>query len=702
MGRRKGESHAATSDRPRLERRRQIVGAICFLWFGCIAARLYYFQIIQYVELMGRAQRQQQRTVEVAPQRGVIYDRQMNPLAMSVGVDSIYAVPSELTEPKLVASLIAPVLQLDQNELLGRFQGMRSFCWVKRKVTSEEASRVRDLNLKGIYFQRESKRFYPKGDLAAQTVGYVGLDDKGLGGLEYSLDASIKGQPGRVLLASDARRRAFSRTEWPGVPGKSVVLTLDEKIQYIAEKALAEQVEKSRATGGVAVVQNPNTGEILALASQPTFDPNHFAGGSPSGHVNRAVGWVYEPGSTFKLIAVAAALEENLTTPQEMIDCQGGKIVLAGHTIHDSHPHYVLSVTDMLAESSDVGTIKLALRLGNDRFYRYIRAFGVGSKTGVELPGEERGLLQPPQRWSGISIGEMAIGQEAAVTPLQVATMYSAIANGGILIEPRILHDVFVGAHHDSLTPAAGHRVLSAPTAETMRKILTTTVEHGTGKGAQLAGYTAAGKTGTAQKIGANGTYSHGLHIGSFVGFAPATNPVVTILVVIDSPVGAYYGADVAAPVFRSIAEQTLGYLNVPQDNSSRLPQMMTSSKPGKAPDQKRGEFPRFLLPDQELYGTATSPVQPASYIQQRPAGGRDSLDRAAPAGPTTPTVVLGDGPLVVVPSFSGWPTRRVAEECEKVGLDLNVVGTGLAVEQNPPPGSKVPAGTRVWVHMAR
>ena len=585
----------------------------------------------------------------------------------------------------MVASLLAPVLGMDADELRDRFQSAHSFSWVKRRVTPQEATRVREMNLKGVYFERETKRFYPKGDLAAQAIGYVGLDDKGLGGIEYTLDDQIKGKPGRVLLASDARRRTFHSTEWAGVPGKSVVLTLDEKIQYTAEKALAEEVARSHAAGGAVVVQNPNTGEILALASQPTFDPNNFNASSATSRLDRAVGWVYEPGSTFKLITVAAALEEKLATPEEMIDCQGGKIVLAGHTIHDAEPNYVLSVTDMLARSSDVGTIKLALRLGEDRLYRYIRTFGIGAKTGVDLPGEERGLLQPPSRWSKISIGEMAIGQEAAVTPLQMVTMYSAIANGGILFEPHIVHDVFTDSHHDALPPAAGHRVLSVQTAETMRKILGVVVDHGTGKAAQLAGYTSAGKTGTAQKIDANGLYNRSLHIGSFIGFAPATNPAVTILVVIDSPVGAYYGAEVAAPVFRSIAEQTLSYLNIPQDNPSRWPQTVPP-KPVKTPDQKQEDFMGFLPSDRESFGAATSPVQPASYSQ------RPSPDGAAPPGPfgggvASSTVVMGDGPLVTIPDFSGWATRRVAQECEKLGLDLNVVGSGLAVEQNPDGG---------------
>ncbi len=700
MGRRKGDSRTAKPDRSRLERRRLVVGVVCFLWFGCVAARLYYFQIIQYVELLGRAKHQQQRTIEVAPQRGAIYDRQMNPLAMSLAVDSVFAAPSELTEPQMVASLLAPVLGVDADELRDRFQATHSFCWVKRRVTPEEATRVRDLNLKGVYFEREPKRFYPKGDLAAQAIGYVGLDDKGLGGIEYALDDQIKGKPGRVLLATDARRRTFHSTEWEGIPGKNVVLTLDEKIQYIAEKALAEEVTSAHAAGGVAIVQNPNTGEILALANQPTFNPNDIDASPTASRLNRAVGWVYMPGSTFKLIPVAAALEEKLASPEEIIDCQGGKIALAGHTIHDDRPHYVLSLTDVVAESSDVGAIKMGLRLGEDRLYRYIRAFGIGSKTGVELPGEERGLLQPPNRWSGISIGEMSIGQEAAVTPLQMVTMYSALANGGILFEPRIIHDVFLGLHHDALPPAGGHRVLSEHTAEMMRQILTAVVDHGTGKPAQLGGYTSAGKTGTAQKIDANGSYNHSLHIASFIGFAPATHPAVTILVVIDSPVGAYYGTEVAAPVFRSIAEQTLEYLNVPQDNPSRWPQTVTP-KPARTPGQKQEDFLGFLPSDRESFGAATSPVQSASFSNRPPPNGPAQPDPSF-GGAAPGTVVLGDGPLVAVPDFSGWAARRVAQECEKLGLDLNVVGSGLAVEQNPIAGMKVPSGTRIWVRMAR
>ena len=700
MGRCKPQSRVAKPDRSRLEGRRLMVGVICLLWFGCIAARLYYLQVIKYVDLLGRAQRQQQRTIEVAPQRGDIYDRQMNPLAMSLSVESVYAVPSELAEPKMVAALLAPVLGLDANDLFGRFQGLRSFCWVKRKVTAEEAARVHDLNLKGIYFQHETKRFYPKGDLAAQAVGYVGLDDQGLGGIEYGLDAEIKGKPGRVLLDSDARHRTFHSSEWPGVPGKNVVLTLDEKIQYIAEKALSEAVANSHAAGGVAIVQNPSTGEILALANEPTFDPNDFSASSAAARLDRAVGWVYEPGSTFKVVSMSAALEENLTNPQEVINCQNGSIVVAGHTIRDHRPFGDLRVTEVMAKSSDVGAIKLGLRLGEDRLYRYIRSFGFGAKTGVELPGEERGLLQPPSRWSGISAGEISMGQEVGATPLQMVTAFSAVANGGILFEPRVVHDIFLDPQHVALPPASGRRVISEHTAEEMRQILAGVVDYGTGKPAQLTGYSSAGKTGTAQKIDGSGTYSKSHYVASFIGFAPATRPAVTILVVIDSPVGAHHGTEVAAPVFRSIAEQTLSYLNIPQDNPSPWPQVMTSALT-RGPGQKRGELAGFLPSGRALPGAATSPVQSASY-SEAPSSDSFALGRGLESGFGANTVVLGDGPMVTVPDFSGWAARRVAEKCEALGLDLNLAGSGLAVEQNPIAGVKVPAGTRVWVRLAR
>ena len=665
-----------------------LLGGFLALWMLALVARLYHLQIIQYVDLLARAERQQQRTIEIAPKRGTIYDRQMQPLAMSLATDSVFAVPSEIPNPEMVADLLAPVVGLEKGDLLGRFKTFKSFCWVKRKVSADEALRVRDLNLRGIYFQKEMKRFYPKGELAAQVLGYVGLDDHGLGGLEYRMNDTIQGTPSRILIAADARRQSFHSTERAGQPGKNVVLTLDENIQYIAEKALADAAAKWRMASGSVVVQNPRTGEVLAMASYPTFDPNGYGKSAPEARINRAVSGVFEPGSTFKLVTVSAALDEHLTTPEEVINCQGGSIVLAGHVIHDDHAHGDLTVRQVVARSSDVGAIKLGLRLGEDRFYRYIRAFGFGSTANIELPGEERGLLQPPSRWSGISIGEISIGQEVGVTALQLASAYSAIANGGVLFQPRVVRGVFLGGSHEPVAPAAGRRVVSRETAERMKEILSGVVEAGTGTTAQLTGYSAAGKTGTAQKIDSTGTYSKTHYVPSFVGFAPVQNPAITILVVIDSPVGAYYGREVAAPVFRSIAEQTLGYLNVPQDNPSSWPQV-ASSAPAGSPRQKRGVRAGFPSLASEPPGAAASPVRMVAYT-----------------GPPLPeaggTMILDDGPMVAVPDFIGMALRQVAEECQKLGLDLNMRGRGVAVQQMPPARALVPSGSRVLVRFAR
>ena len=423
------------------------------------------------------------------------------------------------------------------------------------------------------------------------------------------------------------------------------------------------------------------------MASAPTFDPNHYARSKPKDWINRAVGWIYEPGSTFKIVTVSAALEEGLARPSDVIDCQQGAIVLAGHTIHDHKPFGDLTVEQVLVHSSDVGAIKLGLRLGSDRLYRYIRDFGFGSDTDIRLPGEERGLLKAPDRWSGISVGEMSMGQEVGVTPLQMIAAYSAIADGGVLYRPRIVRDVFRGDEHRAAPASVGRRLVSQRTADIMRGMFEKVVEEGTGTPARLAGYTAGGKTGTAQKIDASGTYSKKDYIASFIGFAPVSKPAVTILVVIDSPVGAIYGTEVAAPVFKSIAEQTLGYLNIPQDNPSWWPQQVASS--AGSPRQKREgrvDFPPLEL---EPPRAATSAVKNASY--------RLPTSRAAQG-----TVILQEGPLTPVPDFTGLSVRRAVEECQQLGLDLTVEGSGLAVRQTPPAGTQVAAGTRVWLRFAR
>lgn len=689
MNSRKRPSQLASSSGTRTRSRNLLLGGMLMLWMVGLVARLYYLQVIDYVDLVRRAQRQQQHLVDVAPWRGTIFDRGMHPLAMSLPVDSIYAVPAEISDPDMVADVLAPILDLKSSEILHRFKGSKSFCWIKRKVSSEESERVRDLKLRGIYFQKEMKRFYPKGELAAHVLGAVGLDDNGLAGLEYSMNSVIKGRPGKVLVEYDAKRQSFFSSEWKGKPGKNVVLTLDENIQYITEKALSEAMEKWKAAWGVVIVQNPNTGQILALASQPTFNPNDFPQSRPYSRTDRAVGIIYEPGSTFKLVTLSGAIQEGLAHPQDVINCQMGQIVLAGHVIHDHERFGDITVEQVLVHSSDVGAIKLGLRLGPDRLYHYIRDFGFGSKTGIHLPDEVQGIVRPPSRWSGISIGEMSMGQEVGVTPLQLVTAYSAIANGGMLLQPRIVRDVFRGKTHDPLPPVPGRRVVSERTATTMRQMLAEVVRSGTGRSAQLVGYSAAGKTGTAQEIDASGRYSHSHYVASFVGFAPVSKPAVTILVVINSPVGAIYGAEVAAPVFRSIAQQTLGYLNIPQDVPSPLLQV-ASSAPTRLPRQTRGDR------------MGSIPADPGNTLAATPSLRSVSLSNfpALIKGPVTTAV--NARPLLGVPNFNGQTMRRVAEECERMGFELEVDGSGLAVEQDPAPGAEAPIGTHVWVRFAR
>lgn len=671
-----------------------LLGGFLAFWIVGLVARLYYLQIIEYVEFVARAQRQQQHTVEIAPDRGVIFDSRMRPLAMSVAVDSVYAVPSEMADRAKAARTLAGVLGLDSAELQAHLDDSRSFCWVKRKVSDREAERVRDLGLKGVYFQKEAKRFYPKGELAAQVLGYVGLDDQGLAGLEFQMNKEIKGQPGRMMIAADARHQSFLSTEWKGEPGENVVLSIDENIQYIAERVLADTVVEHHAVGGVVVIENPLTGRILAMADYPTLDANAYAKSPPEDRINRGVAWVYEPGSVFKLITVSAALEEKLTRPDELIDCQMGKIMIGRHTIHDWKRFGVLSVADVLAHSSDVGAIKLGLRLGDDRFYKHMRDYGFGQKTGIEMAGEERGLLEPVSRWSGISIGSLSIGQEIGVTPLQMAAAYSAIANDGVLIEPRVVKDVFRANQHELPQPGSSHRVVSEHTAELMTEMLAGVVDHGTGKRAKPAGYSAAGKTGTAQKI-IDGRYSASHYISSFIGFTPVNRPAVTILVVIDSPVGAHHGGDVAAPAFRSIAEQTLGYLDVPQDNPSQLP-LIASTKFAASARQVRAAAAEPLPIESESPEAATPSLEPVSFAKL--SGPAVDPPTVADGG----TVVVDRGPLTSVPDFSGLAVRGVADKCEQLGLELSVSGSGLAVEQSPAAGSQVPAGSGVTVRFAR
>jgi cell division protein FtsI (penicillin-binding protein 3) len=508
------------------------------------------------------------------------------------------------------------------------------------------------------------------------------LDEKGIGGIEYSLDKEIRGRPGRMMVVADGRRHWYDRSESAADPGASVLLTIDETIQYIAEKELTRAIEETHAKSGVVVIQDPNTGELLAVANWPVFDPNNAGSYPDEVRTDRAVSAAYEPGSTFKVITMTGAIENGAATPDELVDCQMGKIMVSGRLIHDWHPFGVLSVTGVLENSSDVGAIKIALQLGAPRFYDAIRAFGIGQPTGIELPGENRGLLRPVENWTPSSIGSVAMGQEVSVTPIQIVSAISAVANGGTLYRPRIVHEIDGGAPGALRAAPAPQQATDGKTAATMREMMESVVLEGTGKPARLDGYTAAGKSGTAQMIDTEtGRYSATRYNASFVGFAPVNNPVISILVVLDSPEGQHHGGLVGGPVFKRIAEQVLAYLDVPHDVP--VPSGVETAKNFHAASRPK---------------TEKSPEDDSSKERFEAVLASKKQSAAASA----PTMAFGDPSSVVVPNLAGQSVRAVSETCSKLGLVPGLIGNGVALEQSPESGAVVLRGSRVTVRFGR
>jgi cell division protein FtsI (penicillin-binding protein 3) len=738
---------AASTARNNTNLRLYLLGGIFLFWCCVICIRLVYLQIFCYGEFEQRAQHQQQRTVEVAARRGVIYDRAGRELAMSIAVDSVFAVPTEIPDLPNTISLIARITREDPREILAKCEASKSFCWIKRKADAEMADRIRSLNLRGIHFQKESKRFYPKRELAAQVLGYVGMDDEGLSGIEREYNDELQGKPGRMLISVDARRQWFGSVEKQPEPGQNIVLTIDQQIQYIAEQALDAAMEKTHALSGTVIVENPHTGEILALANSPTFNPNVSRAIKPQNLKDHAVSDIYEPGSTFKLVTIAAALDQKLTTPNEIFDCQMGSIVIDGVRIHDSEPHGLLPVSGILAESSDVGSIKIALRLGDQRFYQYIRAFGFGDPTGIELPHETRGLLRPVNRWSRVSLASTSMGQGIGISAIQLSALISTIADDGVHVMPHIVMNT--NAPQSPVQTVAFHptderRVVSPFTAAEMKQMMQGVILHGTGRKAVLEGYTAAGKTGTAQKIDPETkAYSHTKYWGSFAGFAPVNNPAIVVAVIFDSAQGPHQGGQIAAPVFQSIAQQTLEYLHVPHD--VELPQsrqLLLAEKRVKDKDLEEGS-PDHLgdsvevadantsdtlqsKPAGEIHPAATAAqasndnLVPASLTQRESwpemqsaspsaskTSGKESAAQQSSAKPapidSSATVVLdvAEGGIVV-PSFIGKSVRSSIEVAEGSGLDLDAEGSGVARDQAPVAGSRVAAGSRIVVRFGR
>ncbi len=709
-----------------------LLSAMLVFWCVAICGRLVFLQIFSYGKFVKQAGHQQQRAIPLAAKRGVIYDRAGRELAMSVLVDSAFAVPTEVRDLPTAVSLITRITGDDYNVVLADCRAHKTFCWVARKANDETIQRINSLKLQGIHFQKEPKRFYPARDLAAQVLGSVGMEDSGQSGIEHEFDDQLRGRPGKMFISVDARRQWFSDVETQPDPGDNLVLTVDKNIQYIAEKELDQAIHDTQAIAGTVIVENPHTGEILALANRPTFNPNLRKQITPGALTNRAVSYVYEPGSTFKLVTISAALEEKITNPNEIFDCQMGAIVYNGMRIRDSKPHGLLPVWGVLAESSDVGAIKIALRLGEDRFYKYIRAYGFGQQTGIELPGETRGLTKPPSRWSKVSIAAISMGQEIGISPIQLAGLISTFANDGVWVAPRIV----TGSVQPRGTPQTvafhsgpAHRVISSYTAAEMRAMMQKVVLEGTGRKAILEGYSSAGKTGTAQKVDpATGVYSKTKYIGSFAGFAPVNNPQIVVAVILDSAVGLHQGGQVSAPVFRRISQQVLEYLHVPHD----LPlapqhQLLLAKMKDKDLEEGTPDHPGETLETAEVnadsaeaksgVARALSPANagsngnvvqaavrepvspPAASIQEVPAKTSDAPTRLPASGTVVLDVEQGG---IEVPSFVGKTVRGAVETAQDIGLELDAVGSGVARQQTPAPGTHVPAGARVTVQFGR
>ena len=684
---------SASKIRPDTSRRRTLV-IVCVMavWMLGIAARLVYLQTAQHDWLHEYARQQHEDEIDISPVRGLLLDRNGSELARSIETDSCFAVPYELKDIEETSKRLAPLVGLEAKELAARFaeakQSNKKFMWLARRLDEERAGEISNLKLDGVHMRKEPKRFYPNGSLAAHVLGFVGLDEVGLAGIEQSHDQRIRGEAGKIFIETDAHQRPYESIVAQPTTGQSVVLTIDQMVQYRAEQSLQAAVERTNARSGTAIVLDPHTGEILALANAPTFDPNNAGASTPQSRLNEALQNIYEPGSTFKIVAYSAAIEEGLVKPDDHIDCQMGSIMVAGRLVHDGHAFGTLTIADALAKSSNVAAIKLGLRVGDKRMYDFMKLYGFGSRTGVELPGETAGLLRPVARWQPSSMGSLAMGQEVGVTPLQMAAAFGALANAGVRISPHIVREI--RGDDGSIVYRASpeqRRVVSAETAQALRRMLEGVTLNGTAKKAQLEGYTAAGKTGTAQKIDPKTkTYSSTKFIGSFVGFAPVENPAVVIIVVIDEPAGAYHGGDVAAPVFRDIAEQILPGLNV-------------------APDIKMKDAPARDLVARDLVGPEAAERArvemerineecQVTLPQVARADGKSNSDEVVYA--------LASNRAVLMPDLRGRSVRDAARICAQLGLQLEARGEGRALKQSPAAGSELDARQTVQVDFGR
>ncbi len=554
------------------KKRAIILNTVIIFSFFLVSLRLVDLMILNHERFSERAKLQHVKVEDIQVRRGMIFDRHGRELALNIDLESLYCDPEELSLNNDNLIRLASLISKEPKVILSRIPPEGRFAWLGRKLEPNITEEVKRLNIKGLGFITEAKRFYPKGKLASHILGFVGIDNQALEGVELEYDEYMNTLGGKVSFGRDASGRTLSSGVDREAKGNNIVLTIDEGLQYLVEKELNKAMVQWEASAASVIMMDPFSGEILALANRPTYDPNSPGFARIADRRNRSITDCYEPGSTFKIIIGIAALEEKIVKPHALFNVSKGFIEVGGKTIHDIHRYETLTFKEVIQKSSNVGSISIGMKLGKERIYKYAKLLGFGEKTGIDLPGEVSGWISPPEKWSGTSIGAISIGQEVAVTPLQILRAYAAIANGGFLVRPHVLSKI-ISPEGQVFSPSRNNttkRAISANTAETFKEILKSVVkEGGTGRKAFIDGNEVAGKTGTAQIINpVTKRYSREKFVSSFVGFVPADNPRLAMIVVVYEPKGQIYGGVVAAPVFQEIANQALSYLNIPREDS--------------------------------------------------------------------------------------------------------------------------------------
>jgi len=555
-----------------MRKRAIILNTAIIFGFVAVFFRLVDLMILNHGRLSERAKMQQLKQEDIQVRRGIIFDRRGRELGVNLEVESLYCDPDVVTSPQSAAYNLSRIINKRPEVILAKFSSGGRFVWVERKLNPEISEKIKRMDIKGLGFMPDAKRFYPKGRLASHVIGAVGIDNQALEGVELKYDKFLKRAGGKILVTRDARGRTLSSGVDIESKGNNVVLTIDEGLQYIIEKEIDSAMSHWQASAATAIMMNPFTGEILALTNRPAYDANNAVYAKDFEKRNRAITDCYEPGSTFKIIIGTAAIEEGTVNLNTKFDCSKGVVSVGNAVIHDTHKHGVLTFKEVIQKSSNVGSIQVGMQLGKEKIYKYARLFGFGEKTDIDLPGEVSGWIRPPEKWSAVSLGAISIGQEVAVTPLQILRAYSAIANGGILVTPHAVSAIRSpdGTLVYSFNPSKTRKAISKKTADIFKDILKTVAEEGgTGKSASVEGNQVAGKTGTAQVIDPKTRkYSKEKYVSSFVGFVPADNPMIALIVVVYEPKGQIYGGVVAAPVFKEIAKQSLSYLNIPREDT--------------------------------------------------------------------------------------------------------------------------------------